>query len=128
MCPGRGSVVATGFALPCWPWPLWFCACSPQTTASFLLTGIVLLARLNVYLTRFLLQVGRVLLEAVSLSVAAELHRRLDASAAAAAAGGGGRDSCDSGGEGSSQAARCVEVCRTAKELAAEEHMWTRWV
>jgi hypothetical protein len=65
------------------------------------------------------LQIGRALLEAVSLSVAAELQRRMDAAAAAAAADG---DAADQG----SEAGRCADVCRTANALVSEEHMWTK--
>ncbi len=66
------------------------------------------------------LQIGRALLEAVSLSVAAELQRRMDAAAAAAS------DAEDGAMEGSSEARRCADVCRTARQLLSEEHMWTK--
>jgi hypothetical protein len=70
-------------------------------------------------------QIGRALLEAVSLSVSAELQRRMDAAAAAAAA----RSSDDVGdADGrASEALRCADVCRTVRELLHEEYVWTRW-
>lgn len=63
----------------------------------------------------WVLQVGRALLEAVSLSTAAELQRRVKAAAASGTA-------ADQG----SEAVRCAYMCRTAKGLIAEEQKWTR--
>lgn len=69
-------------------------------------------------------QVGRTLLEAVSLSTAAELQRRLEKVTAVAAAAAAGECDLD---YRASAAVRCAEVCRAAKELIVEEHRWTRY-
>jgi hypothetical protein len=68
-------------------------------------------------------QVGRALLEAVSLSTAAELQRRMEKMTAAAAAAAAGEGDVD---YQASAAACCSDVCRAAKELIIEEHDWTR--
>lgn len=64
------------------------------------------------------LQIGRALLEAVSLSTAAELQRRVQAAASAGAP-------MDTDGQGNVPQ-RCADMCRTAKTLIAEEQRWTR--
>jgi hypothetical protein len=66
---------------------------------------------------------GRALLEAVSLSVSAELNRRQAAEAAAADAAGGPDDE-----PGLSDAARCAALCKAAQSMVAEEDTWTRYV
>jgi hypothetical protein len=70
------------------------------------------------------LQVGRALLEAVSLSTAAELQRRMQNMTAAAAAAAVGEGDMD---YQASTAVHCSDVCRAVKELITEEHRWTRY-
>lgn len=48
--------------------------------------------------------------------------------AAAAASRSSMVDDAEDSGRRVSEALRCADVCRTARELLGEEYVWTRWV